>query len=252
MIEIERYQSIDGKLYIDIGNTRIKAAIFTKGDWEIVFSGQLEDKELLREICKTVPQDINEVRIASVKNDAIEKITTLLPDRSLKKVMVSHIDPHYLDYHTVSTLGIDRFLACLGAWHKCEAAVVVVDAGTACTIDFMDRDRVFHGGYITPGLSIREKGLHEFAPALPLVPRELPEIWPGRSTRESLQWGITGGFVNEIRAAIQNYKRQFSDLQVWLTGGDAEIIEKYMTMPCHSSAHLVFEGMRVFPCVEAS
>ncbi len=250
MIETERYQSIDGKLYIDVGNTRVKSAIFTGDHWEILFSGKMQDTVSFNDFCRALPDNINEIRIASVISDFIENRRPLFYGKTIRQVTVSGINPRYLDYHTIDTLGIDRFLACLGACHHSREAVVVVDAGTACTIDFMDQNRVFHGGYISPGLSVREKGLREYASSLPEVPRELPELWPGKSTREAIQWGVTGGFINEIRAAIQNYKRQFGDLQVWLTGGDAEIIDRFMPIPCQRNEHLVFEGMRVYPSVE--
>lgn len=249
MIETERYQSIDGRLYIDVGNTRIKAALYTSEDWVILFSRSLQDVIQFKDFCKAIPDCINEIRVASVIRDFIDRNHSLFPAKVVQEVTVSDIKPEYLDYRTPDTLGIDRFLACLGAWHHSREAVVVVDAGTACTIDFMDQNRIFHGGYIAPGLSIREKGLREYAPLLPEVPRKLPEIWPGKSTTEAIQWGVTGGFVNEIRAAIQNYKRQYGELMVWLTGGDAEVIDRYIPIPCQRNANLVFEGMRVYPSV---
>ncbi len=251
MTESEWYQSIDGRLYIDVGNSRIKVAVLTDEEWQIVYSDHHHDTERFKTFCEFLPNSITEVRIASVVSDFMANSFPLFGKRKIKVVTVENIKTEYLDYHTVSTLGIDRFLACLGAWHHSKDAVVVIDAGTACTIDFMDQKRIFRGGYITPGLYIREKGLREYAPSLPTVVRELPELWPGRSTMESIQWGVTGGFVNEIRAAIQNYRRQFGNLQVWLTGGDATIVDKYLPTPCQKNMHLVFEGMRVFPSVEA-
>lgn len=250
MTESERYQSIDARLYIDVGNTRIKAAVLTNEDWQIIFSAQVQDIAKFKTFCKSLPTTINEIRCASVVSGFPVNYLPKTGGKHVKEITISGVDPRYISYRTVSTLGIDRFLACLGAWHHSREAIVVVDAGTACTIDFMDCNRVFHGGYITPGLAVREKGLREFAPSLPGVERELPDIWPGQSTKESIQWGITGGFINEIKSAVQNYRRQFGDLQVWLTGGDAAIVEKYLSIPYFRSDYLVFEGMRVYPSVE--
>ncbi len=250
MTEYDWYQNTDGCLYIDIGNTRIKAAIHTKKGWQVVFNGASSDDFLsFKDFAETIPSVIQKAVVASVIRNWQEVRRHLNARHTVTEIAVPHVNPAHLDYKTPGTLGIDRFLACLGAWSHNRKDVIVVDAGTACTIDLMDANGVFRGGYITPGLSVREKGLYEFAPSLPGVPRVIPDTWPGKSTAESLQWGLTGGFVSEVYTAIQQYRRDYANLEIWLTGGDAILLKEHLAVECHIDPNLVFEGMRSFPSI---
>jgi type III pantothenate kinase len=157
------------------------------------------------------------------------------------------IPQSYLDYETPETLGIDRILACWGAARQCESDnVVVIDAGTACTIDWMDDNAVFRGGVIAPGWKMLHSGFQREAPELPVIQeRDLPNNWPGKSTHDSLRWGIAGTVCAMIRGHIEHYRKSIDQpFEIWITGGDAKSIKSMLPeYELHYDPHLVFKGM---------
>ncbi|MFO8028298.1 MAG: type III pantothenate kinase [Cyclonatronaceae bacterium] len=156
----------------------------------------------------------------------------------------SHLTPGTHCYRTPETLGIDRYLACLGAWSNDEACPVVVsDAGTACTIDAMDAGGVYHGGVIMPGLQMLIDTLGRGADGLfPVSPR-LPDHWPPGSTTAALQAGTAGSYLAAWEAHVRRTRDLFPDARVWLTGGDADFLEQSTDIECLRDDFLVFEGM---------
>src|SRR5690625_7503237 len=99
---------------------------------------------------------------------------------------------------------MDRYLACFGAVMSSGCGVIVIDGGTACTVDFMSIGGVFHGGAILPGLTVTEHHFKQSLPELPLPQSEIPSQWSGKTTGACIPWWPSGGF----RAAMQ----QFIDL----------------------------------------
>lgn len=156
----------------------------------------------------------------------------------------SDLSPGMHRYFTPDTLGIDRYLACLGAWSRDEATPVVVsDAGTACTIDAMDAGGVYHGGVIMPGLQMLIETLGGGADGLfPVSPR-LPDHWPPGSTTAALQAGTAGSYLAAWEAHVRRTRDLFPDARVWLTGGDADFLEQSTYIECLRDDFLVFEGM---------
>src|SRR5690625_5402010 len=119
----------------------------------------------------------------------------------------------------------DGALPIFGAAMSSGSGVIVIDGGTACTVDFMSIGGVFHGGAILPGLTVTEHHFKQSLPELPLPQSEIPSQWPGKTTRECIQWGLYGGF----RAAIQQFidltlNSSHEPLKLFVSGGDAERI----------------------------
>lgn len=232
----------DSILFVDAGNSRIKAALRNEGKWEITFSGRPGELNSMLEYIKT-SQRIELVVVSSVVDRVTEALQSAIGGR-FRQLTVNDIPAGNLDYKTPDTLGIDRYLACRGARILAEKEpVIVVDAGTACTIDFMDGEGIYRGGVITAGLGMIEAALQSYTPALPVTSRKVPENWPGKSTGECLQWGVTGGFLDMLQAAIGRYRHQYGVSQLWLTGGDAGDIKGLLSGPARLEPNLVFEGM---------
>lgn len=230
------------RLYIDIGNSRIKMAVLGEEGWQRARPFGHDEAEAAKKWASE--QDGWSTIIgSSVVEKGEQLVRTIAGKADYHMVRVADIPGSMLDYDTPQTLGIDRFLACYGAGLATNRPVIVIDAGTACTVDLMTGDGVFHGGVIMPGLRLMEEGLQEHAPALPSVSRELPDRWPGKSTRESLQWGLTGAFRDAIDAAIKRYLVQWPMADIWLTGGDAELLQELISWDAKISETLVFEGL---------
>jgi type III pantothenate kinase len=127
-------------------------------------------------------------------------------------------------YRTPETLGYDRIAAAVGAYTIYpESNVLVIDAGTAITYDIVTAKGEFQGGNISPGLAIRFKSLNKYTNRLPHLER--PEKVPplvGSSTGEAIQSGVVNGILFEIDGFIATISKEYPNLQVVLTGGDAK------------------------------
>jgi type III pantothenate kinase len=230
-------------LYLDIGNSSIKGA-FKKGlKWELIHSERpLTALDLVNWINEH-PEAFSEIVVSSVRADVREAIHEQFYDMRLTELSIKDIPRELLDYETIDTLGIDRFLACYGATEQTTNSVVVIDAGTAITIDFMDQDDVYHGGIIAPGLAAFAEILHEKAPALPNVEMDVPKIWPGKSTVNSLKWGQAGFYKMALEGFLDKYETEFGSFELFVTGGDSRLVEAMISCESKVRPLLVFEGM---------
>lgn len=124
-----------------------------------------------------------------------------------------------------STVGQDRLLCALAAYSVAEQACVVVDVGTAVTVDFVDGEGVFQGGVIAPGARMMLKALHEHTAALPELKFEVPsgERGPfGKDTKHAMQLGVANAIRGLVRTMIEQYSEAFGAYpQIIATGGDA-------------------------------
>lgn len=247
-------------LYIDIGNSFIKIASHVDdivddlapipasngGNWVTQLRARHDQIDDIISLLNTEMIKMMPVLACSV----VENISELLKQKLGKRirfVQVSNFPAEILNYDTPQTLGIDRFLACLGAkLLSGSSAVLVIDAGTATTIDLMDANGVFQGGVITAGLGIFEAGLRNHAPALPEVEREIPSTWPPRNTMQALQWGIAGTYTDLVKAHVERFQKDWPDAQIWVTGGDAPTLAQIRSLKLHYHPNLVLEGLRAW------
>jgi type III pantothenate kinase len=232
------------KIYLDIGNSYIKAAKQGEIGWNVLRHVRTVSVDILAEFISGI-DEVEKVVVSSVRQDVVDELEYRLDGKTFLNITSSLIPPYYLDYDTPRTLGIDRFLACLGAGGLTSKNVVVIDAGTACTVDLMTSDKIFRGGVIMPGLDLFHKSMRQNLVELPPVERRLPDKWPGKSTRESLQWGINGVFLMSILSCIDRYERELGGVDVYVTGGDAVFILEHLgkERQIKHRSDLIFEGM---------
>ena len=210
-------------LIIDEGNTLCKVAVAEHGvireqsalpDITPDFLLQLAKKHSIDKIIS-----ISTRRARFELPAELQNIPHIRPDASTKL-------PIKINYATPQTLGFDRVAAAVGSSVLFpESNVLIIDMGTAITIDFLDENAVYQGGVISPGPAMRAKALHTFTGKLPLV--DLPEstLLTGKTTVEALQYGILNGISYEIGGYIDAYKQQVETLKVVATGGFANIIK---------------------------
>lgn len=231
-------------LYLDVGNSSIKGAYKKGVNWKSLSAEKgLTAAELITWINEH-PESFTDIVVSSVREDIREAIHEYLGTASAQELTVDDIPRDLLDYETPETLGMDRFLACYGATDQTTNSVVVIDAGTAITIDFMDDNNVYHGGVIAPGLAGFGAVLQQKAPALPNVEMELPKIWPGKSTVESLKWGHAGFYKMAIEGLLDKYEDEFGPFDLFITGGDGEAMKAITGRESKLRPFLVFDGMK--------
>ena len=225
--------------YLDIGNTSIKIKTPDKTSWRTVFTDKTTEAAAAAGFLKRDGNKIIGVSVVKAATDTLNQ--ELAETGKLKWLNADDIPAKTLDYEYPETLGMDRYMACLGARILADSPVIVIDAGTACTIDYMDDRGVYRGGVIMPGLSLWEKALAQYAPALPSVVRDIPMKWPGKSTEDSVRWGLSGAFVEAVNGLMRKYDYL---AKVYVTGGDGDWLAKRMERTAKVNDNLVFDGMR--------
>lgn len=226
--------------FLDIGNSSIKLGIRKEEHWEI------QTFVLPNELIVVLLSKGIEYLIVSNVRPSIDWLEILSEHFSIAVLETDDIPSNRLRYATPETLGMDRYLACLGAWSLFQTSVVVMDAGSACTIDFMDEDGVYHGGVIMPGIQTLLGVFHKSAPGLPRFDFSIPHIFPGSSSQDSLQWGLSQLFLDGVNSNLNRFDDQIGKYQLVVTGGDAGILSEVLNRELIVQPDLIFIGMEAF------
>ncbi len=140
-------------------------------------------------------------------------------------------------------VGADRLLAALGAWRRAGAAIVV-DAGTAITVDLVADGPVFEGGAILPGPALCAEALHRRTALLPRVTIErAPGSALGLDTEEAIRAGVYFGAAGAIRLLVEKLRAGREAAAVLVTGGAAPLLMPALPEHWVLDAALVFRGM---------
>jgi type III pantothenate kinase len=228
---------VENIAFLDVGNSTFKLGQRKEDQWQIQW---FKSAKVLGEALKV--QDYEYMVTASVRatKDWADDIAQEIPVALLE---VADVPKELLSYETPETLGIDRFLGCFGAHCLSDKPVVVIDCGSACTIDLMDGDGVFQGGVILPGVRALLQVFGIAAPALPTAEFLIPAKFPGKSSKASLQWGIAQFLVDGIRANLARYEAEIGDFELFVTGGDGELILPHIQQKAAFRPDLIFLGM---------
>jgi type III pantothenate kinase len=126
-------------------------------------------------------------------------------------------------------------------------AAVVIDAGTAVTVNLIDASGGFAGGAIFPGVGAMARALHQFTAQLPEVTVDAPKPpLPGTATEPAMRAGIWWAVVGGVRAIVAEYRKQVKPLKhVYLTGGDAELLHPGLHDTTEHRPYLTLEGIRI-------
>ncbi|MAW21198.1 MAG: pantothenate kinase [Flavobacteriales bacterium] len=229
------------KLVIDIGNTNTKLALFDNKT-AIKFSNIYQCK--LREVQEFVEKVvITSSIISSVKelNSEILRVASYF-----NAIIFSYETPVPIinNYKTPETLGKDRLAAVVGAaFLYPENDILVFDAGTCLTIDFINIRNEYIGGRISPGIEMRFKALNTFTDKLPLVQQEKISNIIGEDTNSSIISGVQRGVLAEVELIISEYKLQNPDIISVVTGGDCFFFEKALKNSIFANPNLVLVGL---------
>lgn len=189
-----------------------------------------------------------EVWIASVASDETRAaLRALCAQSGAGTVRVAHSTARCGDlvnsYEDPKALGVDRWLAMVGARARCSNELCVVDVGSALTIDFVAKDGEHRGGYILPGLELMQQALRVSTARVRYS--EFPELSlaPGRSTAEAVSHGIALAMVGSIEAALR--AAPWAAPQLFLTGGSGAALKPLLSVESIAVDDLVLEGLAV-------
>ena len=172
--------------------------------------------------------DISDSIISSVVNIEAAVVNTL-HRRSQHFVLFDHNTPVPIvnRYDTPQTLGQDRLAAAVGAESLCpDENLLIIDAGSAITYDFVSDKGEYMGGNIAPGLKMRLTMLQRMTKKLPLVEVEENELIPlfGKNTRDAIAAGVIRGIAYEVKGYMRTLSEKVPHFQTFLTGGNAPYI----------------------------
>ncbi|MFU8812820.1 MAG: type III pantothenate kinase [Balneolaceae bacterium] len=231
-------------IFVDIGNSHIKAAVKQGLEWERVFITAIDQLPMFDQWLRSIERGTT-IIVSSVRKDAGDVLT--LHDDQLDITVLDQLllRKFEIDYKTPGTLGMDRFLVCLGANTLTGKGVIVIDSGTAVTIDMMTSDRVFMGGVIMPGLDVLHSAMHERLPELPKVSPQLYGAFPGKSTQECLELGLNGLYIDAIRSFVSRFREKSPKAGIFATGGGSEWIYTQLRnrFEIKVRKQLIFDGM---------
>lgn len=230
-------------LIIDIGNTVAKLAVFDGDEVVEVLRGSNHSLDWLSMLCNKYP--IERGIIASVITLS-NTIRRQLAGVKFEIMELSHQTPVPVKnlYRTPQTLGMDRLAAVVGAQYLCPGKdLLVIDAGTALTYEFIDAAGCYHGGNISPGIYTRFKALNACCDKLPLIERggDLPDF--GYDTETAIRSGVIKGMEFEIAGYITLMQKKYPELLVFLTGGDKFSFDTNLKSIIFADRFLVLKGL---------
>ena len=234
---------------VDLGNSRAKFGYFSANaadefpEPESVLACGLDDEVALGEWQQTLHlEEHTRCLVARTVVETGDKLSKLLPYLPASEELSRHNVPIALNVDCPDKVGIDRILAAFGAiaWHRAHAktqgadsradnlCALVVDAGSAMTVDWVDSSGTFCGGAILPGLEMAAFTLAKISPRLPRMDvQSLTDAhYPGKNTEQALAAGMLHGAVGAILHLHRLVAQQSAqvDVPIILTGGDAETI----------------------------
>jgi type III pantothenate kinase len=229
-------------LIADIGNTSTKIALFDKG--EKISVNRIHDLNCLEIDRITSNNNIEKAIVSSVKI-----LPPFVKDALFRKIKLVHVLSHNtkvpfkVEYNTPETLGSDRLAAVAGAFYMFpEKNVLIIDAGTAITIDFLI-DHTFKGGNISPGITMRFKALNFFTNQLPLVNPAETYSFPGLNTTDAITAGVITGVIYEINEYIRTFEETHPGCEVIITGGDTGLLKDKINYRVNYTTDVVIDGL---------
>ena len=231
-------------LLFDQGNSRLKFRLMNE-QGDCIREGIISEENLRAELDHPAFKDPYQVLICASGKMKFHP-ADYWPGSGIH--FFSSTDANSIDwaYPDISQLGTDRMAALLGAKAKFpQRNLIVADAGTCLTVDFLHSDAKHLGGFISPGYRMRLRAMHEFTRALPLPEDDFPEqAMPGTNTVNCMRSGAFSGIIAEIRHHFSNNPfGKNSEFSCILTGGDAQNFAHHLKESTFVAPDLIFTGL---------
>ncbi len=233
-------------LCIDWGNTSVKAAIFNDDTLQKQYAFSPDEAiEKITSIISLYPP-VKAIICSVVKhNDELEHLVR----SNIKNVITLDSNtrlPIHNGYLSGDTLGADR-IALVVAAHLLypDKNNLVISTGTCVTYNFVQKNKMFRGGAISPGLNMRLQAMHSFTSKLPEVTMDGELILLGYDTPTCMRSGAAYGIAFEIDGMINEYSFQHPDFNAILTGGDAPFFASKIKSKIFADPDLLLKGLNL-------
>lgn len=257
---------------LDIGNTRMKLGVFLPAPDGLVQAVRIE--ACVIESCSQLSGELlrwwnaagncrpARMMVAGSDPDLRDELAAAWPLPACQPQLVrSAADvPVRADVEQPQRVGIDRLLNACAArhWRRKGGAVIVVDSGTATTVDLVTSDGVFRGGSILPGLRLSARALHEYTARLPLLDVEdLAGGWPavpGRNTEAAMRAGLLIGQLGAVKelaarlsASAATLYGEGSEPELFVTGGGGRLLAEHLPEAVYVDS-LALHGLALLGC----
>ena len=240
-------------LAVDVGNTQILVALFEGVDivdhWRLATSADRTSDEYAVLIRQFIGQaEVDGIAISSV----VPRATSALRAMSTRYFKV---DPVVVEPGTRTGMpilidnpkevGADRIVNAIGAYDLYGGPTIVVDFGTATTLDAVSAKGEYLGGAILPGIEISMDALFSRADRLWRVELVEPRSVIGKSTTEALQSGAIYGFAGQVDGVCRRMQDEMGDCTVVATGGLSGLISRFSTTISRLEPWLTLHGLRL-------
>ncbi len=248
-------------LEIDAGNTRIKWRLLRverdgvittlENDFFVTNEGMTGALEGFDSQLSELPlSEVSRIKVANVRGISFaEFIASLLikrgavpPEFAISAHSCAGVENGYGD---PGKLGVDRWLAILAAYDGCKRACFVLDCGTTTTLDIVASNGRHLGGYIVPGIALMRDMLFRRSAALAGANLVSMQLQPGINTSAAIGNGLiamTTGFIRQIKDS----QLQAESSPVWfVSGGDGELVQQFLTWESKYVPTLVLDGLRL-------
>lgn len=236
-------------LALDLGNTVLKAGLVSaEGTFLKEKRFSHKDKASFLKLIKKMgwPDDVTEVKIASVVPGLTEKVVRVLEGCVGLRVKVLSKDdlPIKVQVRRPKEVGIDRLLNALAAGRLYGKPAVVIDCGTALTFDLVTGAGNYAGGIIAPSPEISRDCLVEKTALLPRVELTPPKSVVGKDTDECLRSGLIFGFAELVSGLLLRLKKEWQpEFTVVGTGGGLAVLLPYLSEKVIFDPNLTLKGI---------
>lgn len=233
-------------LVIDAGNTRIKWGLHDGQVWQSHGQCPLGETGAFSDALDQLPTP-GKIMLSNVAGSQVQATLDHALARYPVKVQRALARASQCGvrngYATPGQLGMDRWAALIGAHHSPCNAALVINAGTAITVDALHQG-VFPGGIILPGYRMMSHMLQQGTSGLAVAPGKL-RVWPD-NTADALE----SGRLLAITGAVLHLREQFCKLagnppELIISGGDATTLARHLPQPQRVVENLVLEGLRI-------
>lgn len=237
-------------LLIDIGNTKIKWRFDAQGSpgcvHRLLHQGDLA--AAYRAIAATKPNgaSIASAYVASVLGSVTDSLCSALKESlavSVHNYVPTHEEGGFVGcYPLPHKLGVDRWLAIMEAWNR-HGASIVVDCGTAITVDAANEHGQHLGGYIVPGFSMHFAALAAGTTQVQVSDSSVSALHLGCDTEAAVRNGVVRMVVAFINSAVKGLQAELGNPAIYLLGGDACRVAKHLDFTVLQGGNLILDGL---------
>lgn len=233
-------------LCIDWGNTRVKAAIFA--DDKLMATHSYAEHELKEAIGQLIATHKPVAAIVSsvAGNDSDVMMTIRENVQHVLKLDNNTSLPIMNAYSSPESLGGDRLAIAAGAQAAFpDSNVLAISLGTCITYNFVQKNKAFRGGAISPGLQMRLRAMKDYTDRLPEVALDGEVVLLGYDTDTSIRSGAVNGMAAEIDGMVAAFAERYTEFNAVLTGGDAPFFGNKLKCKIFADPDLLMKGLNL-------